>query len=65
MHTKTKSKNRTPTNNGKHKTINHKQQNRRLRTEQQPKPLGGGVNAFYWHQIIALDYVVVKSQKSV
>ena len=23
---------------------------------------GGGLNAFYWYQIFALDYVVVKAQ---
>ena len=25
--------------------------------------VGGGFNAFYWHQIFALDSVVVKTQK--
>ena len=26
---------------------------------------GGGLNAFYWYQILVLDYVVVKAQQSV
>ena len=29
---------------------------------QQPKPLGG-LNAFYWYQIFALDSAVVEAQK--
>ena len=31
-------------------------------TGQQPKPTGG-LNAFYWHQIFALDSAVVKVQE--
>ena len=27
---------------------------------QQPKPLGVGLNAFYWYQIFALDSAVVE-----
>ena len=31
---------------------------------QQPKPLGGGgLNAFYWYQIFALDSAIVEAQK--
>ena len=32
---------------------------------QLPKPLQweGGLNAFYWYQILVLDYVVVKAQQ--
>ena len=30
---------------------------------QQPKPLGGGLNAFYWYQIFALDSAVVEVQE--
>ena len=32
----------------------------------QPKPLGeggGGLNAFYWHKIVALDSAVAEAQK--
>ena len=45
-------------------TINKKskQQNQRLRTGQQPKP-PGGLNAFYWYQIFALDSAVVEVQE--
>ena len=39
---------RTPTTNGKkHQTTDQKQR---------------GLNAFYWYQIVALDYVVVKAK---
>ena len=36
--------------------------NRTTALEQQPKPLGG-LNAFYWYQIFALDSVVVEVQE--
>ena len=33
-------------------------------SRQQPKPLGvGGLNAFYWYQIFALDSAVVEVQE--
>ena len=32
------------------------------KNRQQPKPLGG-LNAFYWYQIFALDSAVVEAQK--
>ena len=30
---------------------------------QQPKPRGGGLNAFYWYKILALDSAVVEVQE--
>ena len=31
---------------------------------QQPKPLGEGLNVFYWYQIFALDSAVLEAQNS-
>ena len=42
------------------KTMNQQQQNHRLRTGSL-KATGGGVNAYYWYQILAQDSVVVKT----
>ena len=53
----------------KHRTIteSHNGSNNQQRinnNRQQPKPLPlGGLNAFYWYQIFALDSVVVKAQR--
>ena len=59
----------------KHRTItdshngsNNKQKVNNNRTTnlegQQPKPRGGGgLNAFYWYQIFALDYAIVEVQE--
>ena len=44
------------------KTINQQQPKHRLRTDSGLSG-GGGLNAFYWRQILALDSVVVKTQK--
>ena len=41
--------------------MNQQQQNHRLKTGSRSHL--GGFNAFNWHQIFALDYVVVKTQK--
>ena len=45
------------------KTMSQKQQNHRFRTDSSRchGSGGGGVNAFYWRQIFALDYVVVNT----
>ena len=42
-----------------HKTINQQQQNHRLRTDGILSYGSGGLNAFYWRQIVAIDSVVV------
>ena len=34
-----------------------------LNNQKHPKPLGWGLNTFYWYRIFAIDYVVVKAQK--
>ena len=63
MHTETKTK------QNPHKPLEVHKNNLYTTTEplpsngQQPKLLGGGLNAFYWRQIFALDSVGVKTQK--
>ena len=39
------------------------QQNHRLRTDSSLSHRGGGLNAFYWYQIFALDSAVVEVQE--
>ena len=39
------------------------QQNHRLRTDSSLSHGGGGLNAFYWYQIFALDSAVVEVQE--
>ena len=43
------------------------QQNHHFRMDSGPKPLGGegggGLNAYFWYQIFALDSPVVEAQK--
>ena len=48
-----------------HKTINQQLQNHRFRTDSSlsHRGGGGGLNAFYWRQIFALDSVVVNTQR--
>ena len=67
-----KEQHRTPTNNGRCICIKQQFNNNRTTALQRTLALdpptpgergGGGVNAFYWRQIFALDYVVVKTQK--
>ena len=43
------------------KTIIQQQQNHLLRTDSSLSHWGGGLNAFYWRQIFALDYVVTNT----
>ena len=65
MHTKTKTNTKPPQKMGSTLTIYQQQVNHRLRTDNSlsyPGGGGGGLNAFYWRQIFALDSVVVKTQ---
>ena len=64
MHTKTNTNKETHKQSGVHKTINQQQQNHRLMTNScLSYEGGGGLKAFYWCQIFALDSVVFKTQK--
>ena len=47
----------------KQSTTNQQQQNHRLRTDNSQSHWRGGLNAFYWYQIFALDSAVVEAQK--
>ena len=44
-------------------TTNQQQHNHCLRRDSSQSCGGGGLNAFYWYQIFAIDSVVVKAQK--
>ena len=65
LNNKTRTKHKTSTNNGS----NHKQyiNNNRTTTLERTAALataaGGGLNAFYWYQILVLGYFVVKAQQ--
>ena len=45
--------------------MNQQQQNHRLRTDSSLSHWGkwGGLNVFYWYQILALDSIDAKTQK--
>ena len=50
--------------NNESTTTSQQQQNHRLRTDSSPSHRGGGgLNAFYWYQIFALDSAVVEVQE--
>ena len=54
------------TNTYSHNGSNNKQRinnNRTTALGQQPKLRGGGLNAFYWYQIFALDSAIVEVQE--
>ena len=62
MHTKTKDQSRSPTKQLEvHKAINQQQQNHCRGTDRTASCATGGLKAFYWSQIVALDFVVVKT----
>ena len=57
-------KHSTPTNNGKHtkQQINNNRTTSFELTAAQTTSGGGGLNAFYWYQIFALDSVAVQTK---
>ena len=61
MHNKTWNKDRTPQLE-QQSTTNQQQNNRRPRADSILSHWEGGLNAFYWYQIFALDSVDIKAQ---
>ena len=70
MDNKTKTNTEPQNQRDAHQTTDQQKQKHRLRTDSNLSHReggwgGGGVNAFYWYQIFALESVVVKAQNCV